>query len=461
MTASARARRLGARARGASRRRRAGAPQRSSPDKLDVPLGAKLELTHRCNLRCAFCYTDSPRRTLERPAELTDAAWASLVDDILDLGVLEAVVTGGEPLLRRELCLSLVETLGHAGVSTMLNTNGWHVDDMVAERLSGVDGLRVHISLDGATPAVHDASRGVPGGWRRALAGIDRLTARGIDVVVVHVLAPGAEDEVEPLLWQMWSLGVTAVRLTPIVSTGAAAGGTWGADLPLIRRRVASLAPPGMRADVLREPDDDELDDPRAAFLVRPNGDVVPDSRRPFAFGHAVEDGLGVVWRRIVAAGGHAQPPAGHVAYADPDVRVDLRAPTDRPAGSDAARIERQLLVARGKAPSATPDRTRAAAIVEELALRRVHALGAARRGARTPIGEHVRVVGSRHVHRLNLTAACVLDAAIGGTLKDAVDVLAARHPTAARERIVCDVLHAARDLRARGIIIPVASPIA
>src|SRR5438270_4259559 len=89
------------------------------------PVGAKLELTYRCNLRCGFCYTDSPRRTLERAPELSDAAWRTVVAQAIEAGIVEAVLSGGEPLLRRELVRDLIARLSAAGVTVNLTTNGW------------------------------------------------------------------------------------------------------------------------------------------------------------------------------------------------------------------------------------------------------------------------------------------------------------------------------------------------
>src|SRR3954447_280830 len=91
----------------------------------DRPIGAKLELTYHCNLRCSFCYTDSPRRTLARTAEMEDSQWLDIVDQALDLGIIEAVLTGGEPLLRRELALEAARRISAAGVMVTMNTNGW------------------------------------------------------------------------------------------------------------------------------------------------------------------------------------------------------------------------------------------------------------------------------------------------------------------------------------------------
>src|SRR5690242_11193879 len=73
----------------------------------EAPVGVKLELTHLCNLKCPFCYTDSPRHTRAKSVDLTDDEWRLIAADAIETGVLEAVVTGGEPLLRRELTLEL------------------------------------------------------------------------------------------------------------------------------------------------------------------------------------------------------------------------------------------------------------------------------------------------------------------------------------------------------------------
>src|SRR5436190_19792318 len=91
-------------------------PPRSLVEAPDRPIGAKLELTYACNLRCGFCYTDSPRRTLQRSVDLPDEDWRRVVRETLGLGILEAVVTGGEPLLRKDLTLELIETLASGGV---------------------------------------------------------------------------------------------------------------------------------------------------------------------------------------------------------------------------------------------------------------------------------------------------------------------------------------------------------
>src|SRR5207302_8824616 len=101
-----------------------------------------------------------------------------------------AVVTGGEPLLRRELALDVVDRLRAGGVGVILNTNGWFVDGEVATRLAAAAPVQVYVSVDGATPQLHDAGRGVPGSWRRAVGAVQTLLEHDVGVGVVHVLTP-------------------------------------------------------------------------------------------------------------------------------------------------------------------------------------------------------------------------------------------------------------------------------
>ena len=169
------------RIRGSYRLRRAGRRMVHQPVPDEVPerpIGAKLELTYHCNLRCSFCYTDSPRRSPPGHHRMSDERWRRIVGEAIALPASEVGFTGGEPLLRRELALESVEELTEAGVMVTLTTNGWFLDGAGADRLAAT-GARVHVSLDGASPELHDASRGVPGGWRRAVEAIDLMLSRG------------------------------------------------------------------------------------------------------------------------------------------------------------------------------------------------------------------------------------------------------------------------------------------
>jgi MoaA/NifB/PqqE/SkfB family radical SAM enzyme len=440
------------------------------------PVGIKLELTHACNLRCDFCYTDSPRHTLARTQDLTDETWRATVDQAIELGVVEAVVTGGEPLLRAPLALELTERLAGAGVGVTLNTNGWFVDAAIADRLAAIRGLTVHISLDGATPSLHDAARGVPGSWRRAVQALSLLLERGVPVVVVHVATPLNVQWVEPLLENLWLLGVRAVRLTPVVPVGAASRDEgWSVDRRELRRLASEAAcrfgdsfQPVVQAGIAdivatrahRAP---------AALLVRPSGAVLIDSLHPFAFGH-VQDGLAACWDRIVsqwqapelqAWAAPIRNPRGlaHasvVPYADIEPVVGSeqvsRLPRRRKPTRDAPRLPRRA--ARSTEPAAAPDDlVSAREHVLELGLARRYRAAAYRWSGESHGDRVVRLVDSGRMCKLNATAGLVLDQIADRTVGDAVEALASCHRDVPREQLIIDTLRTADWLAARGIL--------
>src|SRR5581483_11307376 len=153
----------------------------------------------------------------------------------------------------------------------------------------------------------HDAARGVPGSWRRAVRAVDLLLERDVAVTVGHVVTPLNAPWVPELLEHLWILGVRSVRLTPVVPVGAASREDgWTVKRRELRRAVESAAErfgedfrPVVQSGTAEIIATREGRAP-AALLVRPSGSVLIDSLHPFAFGR-VEDGLAECWRRIVS----------------------------------------------------------------------------------------------------------------------------------------------------------------
>lgn len=440
------------------------------------PLGIKLELTHRCNLRCAFCYTDSPRHTLARTPDLTEDQWLGLVDEAIDLGVIEAVVTGGEPFMRRDLTLAAIRRLGSAGVAVNLNTNGWFVDAEIAGELAEVGGIHVHVSVDGESPDRHDAARGVPGSWRRAIEAIDHLLSRSVTVSVVHVVTPENEAGLDSFLDQMWWLGVRTVRITPVAPVGAATRGEWQTDRAALVRRAAA-GRDGVR--VLVHPEDaladERLGDAPMSLLIRPNGAVRLDSLHPFSFGTVPSEALADCWARVHAessdgrlaawrsAGLQAAIAEGTAPYRDPEAPIDSLEPRDArpPAGRPlsrriAGRLRR--MTSRASTPSAASPATDAAPQSH------IAALLLARRFGATPIrasaggtARYVRSLDDGSVHRLNRSAAFFLESAGSGrTVEEVLDEAARAFPARPPEDLLRDAHAAIRALTERGLLAPV-----
>src|SRR5439155_12991413 len=95
-----------------------------------APLGMLAELTHACPLHCAYC--SNPLALTPRDTELTTEEWARVFAEAAALGVVQVHLSGGEPLLRKDLA-ELTRACRDAGLYTNLITSGIGLD---ADRLA-------------------------------------------------------------------------------------------------------------------------------------------------------------------------------------------------------------------------------------------------------------------------------------------------------------------------------------
>jgi len=184
-----------------------------------VPLLGTLVVTYRCDLDCAMC--DLPSRG-DRAREMDARGLRGVLDAMRDLGVLGVGVTGGEPLLRRDL----FEVLAHGsrvGLLVHLNTNGSLVDAAAAEALAQSGVASVNLSLDGPDAETHDRLRRRPGSFARVLRAAARLCAvpaRPFRVALTCALGEGNASRAEELLERARDLGVDRVGFLPVHDYG-------------------------------------------------------------------------------------------------------------------------------------------------------------------------------------------------------------------------------------------------
>jgi len=136
------------------------------------PIRLHLNVTERCNLHCVHCaVTDKPAP----PDALSMAEIIRLVDELSPANDDSLALSGGEPLLRKDT----LDILRYASrrLRTYLATNGTLIDEDTAAALSELD-LIVQISLDGASPAVHDRIRG-KGAFDKTLHAVELLRRYG------------------------------------------------------------------------------------------------------------------------------------------------------------------------------------------------------------------------------------------------------------------------------------------
>jgi cyclic pyranopterin phosphate synthase len=119
------------------------------PDRLGRPLrNLRLSVTDRCNLRCEYCMPEDDYVWLPREDVLHFEETSALVDVFLSLGVDKIRLTGGEPLLRRDVPALVKMIASKPGLADLaLTTNGVLLEDQIdALKAAGLG--RITVSLD-------------------------------------------------------------------------------------------------------------------------------------------------------------------------------------------------------------------------------------------------------------------------------------------------------------------------
>jgi pyrroloquinoline quinone biosynthesis protein E len=114
---------------------------------LNNPLALIAELTHRCPLHCVYC--SNPSELTNRAEELPTEIWSRVFHQAAQLGVLQADLTGGEPLARSDI-LELIRSARTAGLYVNLITSGMPLDEPRLAKLieAGLDHFQ--LSFQGA-----------------------------------------------------------------------------------------------------------------------------------------------------------------------------------------------------------------------------------------------------------------------------------------------------------------------
>jgi radical SAM protein with 4Fe4S-binding SPASM domain len=147
-----------------------------------IPLSFDMEITARCNLDCRHCYINLPAGDRKaRSRELDAAAIGRLGGEAASLGVLWCLLTGGEPLLRKDF-FEVYSALREKGLLLSVYTNA---------TLAGPDHVRffkeypprdIEVTVYGATARTYERVTRVAGSFAAFRRGLDLLLEAGIRV---------------------------------------------------------------------------------------------------------------------------------------------------------------------------------------------------------------------------------------------------------------------------------------
>jgi len=196
---------------------------------IDLPEGVPrlrsfyLYLSSSCNLRCRHCWiTPEYSDGVPIPGKTIDLkALHQAVLEGKKIGLVDAKLTGGEPMLHPEF-KEIVEMLTSEGITMNMETNGTLLTEEMAQFLKNHSKVGfVSMSLDSPFPSEHDAFRGVNGAHKATLRGLDAMVAAGYkNCQVIMSVHRGNRHQIKELIDLASNHGAATVKLNPVTKTG-------------------------------------------------------------------------------------------------------------------------------------------------------------------------------------------------------------------------------------------------
>lgn len=176
------------------------------------------EITRRCNLRCVHCRSSSEMEIQGHPDFTLDEAYR-LIDDIVSYAQPVVVLSGGEPLTRRDV-FEIARYGTDKGLRMCLATNGTLVTDEICEKIKQ-SGIRiVSLSLDGADETVHDDFRSQKGAFAGTINAARLFKKHGIEFIINSSFTKRNQEQIPRVYRLAKELGATAWYMFMIVPTG-------------------------------------------------------------------------------------------------------------------------------------------------------------------------------------------------------------------------------------------------
>jgi PqqA peptide cyclase len=176
---------------------------------VDRPFGLLAELTYGCPLHCPYC--SNPLELAAYRDELATQEWLRVLAEARDLGVLQLHLSGGEPLLRRDLA-EIVRSASELGLYTNLITSALGLTPRRAGQLrtAGLDHVQISVQADEA--ALSDRLAGTPS-FERKLSAARLVKQLGWPLTLNVVLHRQNLDRVDRILDLAEELGADRVEL--------------------------------------------------------------------------------------------------------------------------------------------------------------------------------------------------------------------------------------------------------
>ncbi len=275
-------------------------------------------LTENCNLSCRHCY-QGEQVTDEMPLADIKRAIAEAADMVTawseDYGVTfsrSINITGGEPLLRRDL-FTILDDVRRQGFGCYLLTNGTLVTNDVAKALVELKIKGVQVSIEGPEE-IHDSIRG-KGSFTAAVSGVEHLVDAGISVTINVTLSSLNASFLKHIIALASHIGARRIGFSRLVPAGKGqfllsrmlgpyeVKELYESVLPLEIRALEVVTGDPLAAQIKHLSNGDDGNTAISGcsagvsgLTILPNGNVMPCRRLPLSLGNVRRDSLREIW---------------------------------------------------------------------------------------------------------------------------------------------------------------------
>jgi len=183
----------------------------------NTPLIVSYAVTKACNLRCLHCHVDA-RNGMANELNLKEAM--RVITEMRNLGTEALILSGGEPLLRKEFILTLAEYCVDVGIIPAMLSNGALINHEVAMELKDAGIMAVGIPIDSSIPESHDKLRNVPGTFEKGVKAVEACLDVDLEVVVTTMALKDTFDDIPERMDFIARLGVEQVAVYDLVPVG-------------------------------------------------------------------------------------------------------------------------------------------------------------------------------------------------------------------------------------------------
>lgn len=284
---------------------------------LSLPLTAQLEVTDFCNHRCIHCYNLDSEIKNRPMRQVDDETVLKCAQTLIDNKIFGVIVTGGEPLIKKELTKQVISLLKEHDIRVSLNSNLTLFDDdfiaFLKEKKVGV-----LTSCPSGIPFSFTKLVGVDN-YNKFEMNLKKLVAAGVRFTVNMVVTKENLHEVRPTAEKMKALGCKSFAATPMGLNVEYPRLDLLLSVDEVRQVISDLLgiekELGMKVDVLEAlpkcvfPETVLME--KHAFLNRKcqagrtviavscNGDVRPCAHNPFSYGNLWEEDLRDIWQKM------------------------------------------------------------------------------------------------------------------------------------------------------------------